>query len=106
MEEDTWKIPVSRDIHPDKVVEEDKDTWKILVSRDIGPENNWMDAKLTRQLQEHYALKQAIYIFPMPHHPSYNSYIARTRSFEHADWPEPNPSPVSLAEAGFFMTVS
>jgi hypothetical protein len=61
-----------------------------------------MDTKLTRQLQEHYALKQAINIFPMPHHPSYNSLIARTRSFENADWPETNPSPISLAEAGFF----
>jgi hypothetical protein len=37
----------------------------------------------------------------MSHHPSYNSIIARTRSFEHADWHETNPSPVSLAEAGF-----
>jgi hypothetical protein len=75
-EENTWKIPVL----------EEEDTWKIpVVSRDIGPENNWMDAKLTRQLQEHYVLKQAINIFPMPNRPSYNSLIARSRSFEHAD---------------------
>jgi hypothetical protein len=66
--EDTWKIPLSTYIAPE-------DTWKIPVSRDIGPDN-WMDAKLTRQLQEHYSLKQAINIFPMPHHPSYNSIIA------------------------------
>jgi hypothetical protein len=40
-----------------------EDTWKIPVSRDIGPDNNWMNAKFTRLLQEHYALKQAINIF-------------------------------------------
>jgi hypothetical protein len=59
-----------------------------------------LDTKLTRQLQEHHALKEATNIFLMPHHPSYNSLIARTRSFEHVDWPETNPSLVSLAEAG------
>jgi hypothetical protein len=61
-----------------------------------------MNAKLTSQLQEHYALKQAINIFPRPHHPSYNTLLTRTRSNEHADWPETNPSPVSMTEAGFF----
>jgi hypothetical protein len=82
---------------------EEEDTWKIpVVSCDIGPDNKWMDTKLNRQLQEHYALKQAINIFPMPRHPSYNSLILRTRSFENADWPETNPSTVLLAEAGFF----
>jgi hypothetical protein len=93
MEEgNTWKIPVL----------EQKGTWKIpVVSNDIGP-HKWMDTKLNRQLHEHYALKQAINIFPMPQHPSYNSLIVRTRFFENADWPETNPSPVSLAEAGFF----
>jgi hypothetical protein len=90
--ENTWKIPVL----------EEENTWKIsVVSRDIGPDN-WMDAKLTSQLQEHYALKQAFNIFLMPHHPPYNSLIARTRSFEHADWPETNPSHVSLAEDELF----
>jgi hypothetical protein len=89
----TWQIPVSTDIAPE-------DTWKNRVSRDIGTDNQSMDANLTRQLQEQYALKQPINIFPMPHNPSYNSIIPRTRSFEHADWPETNPSPVSLAEAG------
>jgi hypothetical protein len=92
-EENTWKIPVL----------EDEDTWKIpVVSHDIGPDNKCMDIKLTRQLQEYFTMKQAINIFPMPHHQSYNSLIARTRSFEKADWPETNPSPISLAEAGFF----
>jgi hypothetical protein len=62
-----------------------------------------MDTKLTRQLQEQYALKRAINIFPMSNHPSYNSLIARTKSFEQVHWPETNPSPVSLAEAGFFL---
>jgi hypothetical protein len=45
---------------------------------------------------------QAINIFLRLHYPSYNSLITRTRSFEHADWPETNPHPISLAEAGFF----
>jgi hypothetical protein len=99
LEEDTWKIPISIDISPDNVVEED--TWKIPVSTDIGPDN-CIDAKLTCQLQEHCVLKQAINIFPRPHHLSYNSLISRTRSFKHAYWPETNPSLVSLAEAGFF----
>jgi hypothetical protein len=67
MEKYTWKFLVSTDIRPDNVVEEE-DTWKIPVSTDIGPDNNWMDAKLTPQLQEHYALKQAINILPRPHH--------------------------------------
>jgi hypothetical protein len=92
-EENTWKISVL----------EEEDTWKIpVVSNDIGPDNKWMDTKHNRQLQEHYALKQAINIFPMPHHSSYNSLIVRTRSFENANWPETNLSPMSLAEAGFF----
>jgi hypothetical protein len=77
-------------------------TWTIPVSSDIGPDNNCMDSKFTRQVQEHYALKQAINIFPRPHHPAYNTLITRTRSFEHADWSETNPSRVSMAEAGFF----
>jgi hypothetical protein len=79
----------------------EEDIWKNPVSTDIGPDN-CMNAKLTRQLQEHYALKQAINIFPRPHNPSHRSLITRTRSFEHADWTETNPSPVSLAEDGFF----
>jgi hypothetical protein len=70
---------------------EEEDTWKIPVSTDIGPDSNCMNAKLTRQIQEHYALKQAINIFPRPHRPAYNTLITRTRSFEHADWPETNP---------------
>jgi hypothetical protein len=54
VEENTWKIPVL----------EEKVTWKIpVVSHDIGPDNKWMDTILTRQLQEHYALKQPINIF-------------------------------------------
>jgi hypothetical protein len=79
----------------------EEDTWKIpVVSCDIGPDK-WMNTKLNRQLQEHYALnKQSM--FSMPRQPSYNSLTVRTRSFENVDWPETNPSPVSLAEAGFF----
>jgi hypothetical protein len=80
-------------------VSEDEDTWKI--STDIGPDN-CMNAKITRQLQELCALKHAINIFPRPHHTAFISLITRIRSFEHADWPETNPSPVSMNEAGFF----
>jgi hypothetical protein len=95
-EENTLKIPMLKD----------EDTWKIpVVSCDNCPDNKCMDIKLDRQLQEYYTMKQAINIFPMPHHLSYNSLIARTRSFEKANWPETNPSPISLAEAGFFITV-
>jgi hypothetical protein len=93
-EENTLKKPIL----------EDEDTWKIpIVSCDIGPDNKCKDIKLDRQLQEYYTVKQAINIFPMSHHPSYNSLIARTRSFEKADWPETNPSPISLAEAWIFL---
>jgi hypothetical protein len=81
-EENTWKIPAL----------EDENTRKIpVVSHDIGPDNECMDIKLTRQLQEYYTMKQAINFFPLPHHPSYNFLIARTRSFEKADWPETHP---------------
>jgi len=42
-----------------------EETWKIssdVVSTDIGPDNSYMNAKLKRQLDEHYAAKQAINI--------------------------------------------
>jgi hypothetical protein len=63
----------------------EEDTWKILVPIGIGPDRNCMDAKLILLLQEHYALKQAISIFPRPHHPPYNNLITRARSIEHSD---------------------
>jgi hypothetical protein len=44
-------------------VMDEEGTWKISVSSDIRPDNNCMDAKLTGQLQEHYALKLAIKFF-------------------------------------------
>jgi len=37
-----------------------------------------------------------------PRYLDYNSLIERVRSFENVDWPEHNPSPVAMAEAGFF----
>jgi hypothetical protein len=80
-------------------VMEVEDAWKITVFSDIGPDNNCIDGKLTRQLQEHYALKQEINIFPRPHHPSYNTLTTRTRSYENADWPETYPLHISMAEA-------
>jgi hypothetical protein len=83
------------------VSKEEEDTWKIAISTDIGPDN-LMNAKLTRQLQKHYSLKQAINIFLRPYHPSYNTHITSTRSYEHADWPETYPSPVSMTKAEFF----
>jgi hypothetical protein len=59
------------------VVMEEENTWKIpVVSNDIGPDK-WMDTKLNRQLQEHYALKQPINIFPMPYHPSFGRDLSR-----------------------------
>ena len=83
-----------------------EDTWKIssgdVVSIDIGPDNNYMNAKLKRQLDEHYAAKQAINIWHGPQNPAFSSLIARVKSFEDANWPETYPTPISLAEAGFF----
>jgi len=82
-----------------------EDTWKIsgdVVSTDIGPDNSYMNAKLKRQLDEHYAVKQAINIWHGTQNPAFTSLIARVKSFEDADWPETYPTPISLAEAGFF----
>ena len=81
------------------------DTWKIsgdVVSTDIGPENSYMNVKLKRQLDEHYATKQAINIWHGPQNPGFTSLIARIKSCEDADWPETYPTTISLAEAGFF----
>jgi hypothetical protein len=84
-----------------------KITWKIpIVSSDIGPDNKCKDIKLDRQVQEYYTVKQGINIFPMPHHPSYNSLIARTISFEKANWPENNPYPPHWLKLDFSITVS
>ena len=82
-----------------------EDTCKIsgdVVSTDIDPDNSYMNAKLKRQLGEHYAVKQAINIWHGPQNPAFTSHIARVKSFEDADWPETYPTPISLAEAGFF----
>jgi hypothetical protein len=84
-------------------VSEVDDTWKISVeagSTDIGPDS--INHKLSRQLLEYYARKQAINFWPGPRHPTFNSLIARVHSFEDVDWPETNPPPISMAEAGFF----
>ena len=87
-----------------------EDVWKIstgdAVSQDIGPDNYYMDKKLKRQLDAHYAVKQAINLWHGPQNPAFNSLIARVKSFEGADWPETYPTPISLAEAGFFTIVS
>jgi hypothetical protein len=84
-------------------VSEAEDTWKISIqagSPDICPDT--MNPTLSRQLLEHYARKQAINFWPGPRHPTFNSHIARVKSFEDVDWPETNPSPLSMAEAGLF----
>jgi hypothetical protein len=76
-------------------------------SADVGPlsidvepdlKSNWY---LDRSLQEHYVLKQAVNLWHGPKYPSYCALAERIRSFENSKWPETNPSPVSLAEAGF-----
>ena len=65
-----------------------------------------MNAKLKRQLDERYAVKQAINIWHGPQNPAFNSLIARVKSFEDADWPETYPTPISLADVGFFYDSS
>jgi hypothetical protein len=79
-----------------------EDTWKSSGSTDIGPDNFYMKVKLRRELEEHFARKQAINIWHGPRHPAFNSLIERVKSFEDVDWSETNPIPVSLAESGFF----
>jgi len=59
---------------------------------------------LNRALQEHFVLKQVVNIWQRPKHPEYCALIDRERSFENVVWPETSPTPVSLAEAGFFST--
>jgi hypothetical protein len=55
------------------------DTSKIsgdVVSEDIGPDNSYRNAKLKRQLDEHYAVKQAINIWHGSPNPAFTSLIA------------------------------
>jgi hypothetical protein len=61
-----------------------------------------MEVKLKRKLEEHFARKQAINIWHGPRHPAFSSLIEGAKCFEGVDWSETNPTPVSLAEAGFF----
>jgi hypothetical protein len=65
-----------------------EDTSKIsgdMGSTDIGPDNGYMNAKLSRKLQEHYVRKHKINIWHVPSHHSFNSLFARVNSFEGAD---------------------
>jgi len=71
-------------------------------STNIGPDNSYMNVIHSRQLKEYYTLKQAINIWPGPRHPAFSSLITRVKSFEAVDWPKTCPTPISLAEAGFF----
>jgi hypothetical protein len=72
-----------------------------VCSVDVGPDRNG-SKYLNRTLQEHYFLKQAVNLRQGPRYPAYCSLIDRVRSFENIHWPETNPTPVSLAESGFF----
>jgi hypothetical protein len=74
---------------------------KVARPEDVEPDMQ-ANAQLHRQLQEHFVTKQAINIWAGPKYPNYNTLIERVKSFENSGWPEINPSPVSLAEAGFF----
>jgi len=47
-------------------------------------------------------MKQAVNLWQGPKYPAYCSLIERVRSFENIDWPETNPTPVKLADSGFF----
>ena len=52
-----------------------EDRWKIsgdVGFTDIGPDNSYMNVKLRRQLDEHYALKQAFNIWHGPQHPDFS----------------------------------
>jgi len=69
---------------------------------DIGPNRDWISSKLNLALQDSYACKQAINLWQGPRYLDYNSLIERVRSSENFDWPEHNPSPVAMVEAGFF----
>jgi hypothetical protein len=57
--------------------------------------------QLDHTLQDHYVLKQAVNLRQGPKYPVYCWIIERTRSFENWNWPKTNPTPVSLAKAGF-----
>jgi hypothetical protein len=74
-------------------------------SINVGPDVG-RDEHLEHALQEHYFLKQAVNLWQGPKFPGYCSIIERVSSFENWEWPETKPAPVSLAEVGFFTTVS
>jgi hypothetical protein len=78
-----------------------EDNWKVSGSTDIGPDF-YMNVKLKAELEVHFARKRAINIWHGPRHPAFNSLIEHVKPFEGVDWSETNPTPVSLAEAGFF----
>jgi len=76
-----------------------EDGW--VCSVDVGPDRHGNEY-LNRVVQDHYVLKQAVNLWQGSRNPAYCSLIDRVRTFEIIDWPETNPTPVSLAEAGFF----
>ena len=73
----------------------------VVCSVDVRPDREGNEY-LIRALQEHYVLRQAVNLWQGPKYTDYCSLIDRVRSFENIDWPETNPTPVSLAELGFF----
>jgi hypothetical protein len=66
------------------------------------PDREWISA-VSRALQERYETEQAINLWKGPKFPEYSSFVDRARSFEDAEWPEDNPTPVAMAEAGFYF---
>ena len=75
---------------------------KTFVSEEVVPDREG-NKKLDFILQEHYALKSAIHLWNGPKYPDYCSLPQRIRSFENSNWSYTYPTPVELAEAGFFL---
>jgi hypothetical protein len=80
---------------------EDVEVCFIDVGLDVGRNEHFEHA-----LQEHCVLKQAVNLWQGPKYPGYSSIIERVQLFENWNWPETKPTPVSLAEEGFFTTMS
>jgi len=74
----------------------------VVSSIDVGPDQEGHEY-LNRTTQEHYDLKQAVNLWQGPKYTDYCSLIDRVRSFQDSNWPDLNPTPISLAEAGFFF---
>jgi hypothetical protein len=89
----------SRDLGPDLTRPTDVclPCWSEKVEPDL--EEN---ARHRRLLQDSSVKKQAINIWGGPKYTNYTALVERVKSFENSGWPEIHPSPISMAEAGFF----